>query len=631
MSTRHMTETEIRQQIRQTLTLLQEAAGATITISFNGSDSQKTARIAGGSWSAIEGSTTVASGTIPAGPANLQAKALSTITATDAKGLTTKGRVEVKTESETITYKVISIATSSEEKKTDKGSGKPKPPDASAPPPADAMAELYAFLVKNAEALKIDPKDPKTIAKNAKAILDGLLATPTAAPTPLKAWTADDQTALRAQLNGLVGQLPTNWQGTTLTVGSRKVEFPAGPQGLIELVKLAYVVNKATTAADGAKDIGIGVINPDTTDLTGPAFQAIRLFGVLSPVLYAGVKGPDDGSIKTGDVVYVEVGSTGRATSARTVPKQADTVIFYNFERDFPLQGVSAADFIIAQEGSNAAEFDAVGAEAAKAVEAMFRPTTWTLKRGEQLYTVKKDSFNFGDVIEFAEKPPAEGPATSGTEAFNTMARGSRYASSIRGITDYGTKNFNFRSIYPGRDGSLKSNEVGASLTKTTSRKGDQFRLTVTNPTNDIGRLILVPVTLRGPIREHWTKRFITDNETFSGGGASTIALMPVTELSFNFDANYYKYGTEVPNVITVSFTPYEGSSEDLAKLAASSGLNIVSAEDLQVQGMDQEYLDRAVRDYLTSPGNPNSGPMLATRSLTDIMNSYPRAGAKTF
>jgi hypothetical protein len=514
------------------------------------------------------------------------------------------------------------------EKKPDAGGG--KKPAAPAPSPADAMAELYAFLVKNATALGITNADPKSVAKNAKTILDGLLAA-SDTTTPLKAWTAVDQTALRTQLSKLSGQLPTNWQGTTLTVGSRKVEFPAGPQGLIELVKLAYVVNKATTAADGAKDIGIGVINPDTTDLTGPAFQAIRLFGVLSPVLYAGVKGPDDGSIKTGDVVYVEVGSTGRATSARTVPKQADTVIFYNFERDFPLQGVSAADFIIAQEGSNAAEFDAVGAEAAKAVEAMFRPTTWTLKRGEQLYTVKKDSFNFGDVIEFAEKPPAEGPATSGTEAFNTMARGSRYASSIRGITDYGTKNFNFRSIYPGRDGSLKSNEVGASLTKTTSRKGDQFRLTVTNPTNDIGRLILVPVTLRGPIREHWTKRFITDNETFSGGGASTIALMPVTELSFNFDANYYKYGTEVPNVSTVSFTPYEGSSEDLAKLAASSGLNIVSAEDLQVQGMDQEYLDRAVRDYLTSPGNPNSGPMLATRSLTDIMNSYPRAGAKTF
>ena len=159
-------------------------------------------------------------------------------------------------------------------------------------------------------------------------------------------------------------------------------------------------------------------------------------------------------------------------------------------------------------------------------------------------------------------------------------------------------------------------------MRKDVSNKRDGFTLSIQNPAPDKRNMLFIPVRLPSALQEHWVTRFIVAPDEGEEGGTitPTIALMPVTEINFNFEGNWLNYGsTALPKVTTVSFAPYETPFQE-------ADLNVkTAAELLAIPNITQEKLDAAVIDYLIRNNNTIGGPMLQTMPIINTMNSFPQ------
>ena len=650
-----LTEDEIRQQIRQTLSVLNEAAG-TATYTLGALEDPQTASVAAGSKTfSIKNANnaTVSTGTFQ-GQSGVTADAYQNknVTAPNpsepwSTGLqwTLQATLPAGQSTKTVVYPIknVVVTDAKKEEKTAKGgASKPAPaaPQAPAAPAGVDAAPLTDFLSNTYDLYKSAAGAPTDNDKakikgawgpTATAALTAFIktATPESPPTPKRAWSDDRYKfvydKVKKQLDDLLTTIPTPtstkkpptldlnvWQGVELAGET----FGPNPTGLVQFLKFSYILRGVTgTASDAAKAMGYDDVGESATS-TEAAFNASRFVGALTPYDFVTVAMPEGVKFAKGARLEISLGGArqrvaGTSAGADVITVKADenTDIAGEFIINLGKAGEPAA--VLAAEADKLVRAGAGGS-----------PVVWTLIAGRKSYSATVTGFKAGARVEL--KAPEAAP---GGYTYDALS-GSPSGQTREGRTEEGEKVVSMTAIIVKNDGGLDYSRVPVKIKKDVSRKRDGFTITVTKPEPTRNGAIFVPVRLPergGVIREaFWVTRFVAPAEDAEGGGGPApepkVALMPVTELNYNFDGNYVTYGSSaLPPITTVSFTPYDRAFD-------IPGLNVKTAGQLlQLDGINQGTLDAAVLDYLASKNNPMGGTAIQTVNVLDTMNSFPQ------
>ena len=489
---------------------------------------------------------------------------------------------------------------------------------------------LSEFLAKMIEKRKISGvattkvRAEKNFGQNGTAALRAYLTlTPTLTVVSGRTFTDARKSATSEMIKKALGELKENvepaatkvadldkWQGTKLG----DAIFSGDPQGLVDFLKFAYVMCAEGNLDDLIKDVGLVKPGPAESP-TDPTLKALRIVGALTPYNLLTITGPDN-KITSGSSLEIEIEPSTDTMSAAELPKTVITIpITREFDRPVNLTVGKNTEGAVNVDNADALVQGGLSSDTT---------TKFKLTSGKNAYTQTLRTYGPGTSITFAAAPPPAAEQKSNL-TFNSLA-GAYQSTTTPGKTEPGEKVFKLRSIFNKSDGALDYTNVSAMLVKDVSGKRDGFTLRVQNPSPSKNLMLFIPVPIPESLQEaatHWVTRFITAPEDDEGGGGPIvpkIALMPVTEINFNFDSNWQSYGSNaLPNVSTVAFVPYDTPF-------TVPGLNIKTAgELLAMLGMSQEKLDAAVRDYLVNPENTIGGPMLQTMSILDAMNSFPK------
>jgi len=411
------------------------------------------------------------------------------------------------------------------------------------------------------------------------------------------------------------------WKGAK--VGT--VSFGADPQGLVDYLKFVNIACSTGVNDDFLTKLDLEPpVAGSTTQPTAPAILAARFIGALTPYKFLTLV-PPEGKFLLGSLLKISIEAETADLDA-TTGATAATEILINFTQEY----AKPVTFSVGKDADTATVKADKAAALVQAGASSGQATTFTLTMGEKTYTQKVNTYIAGDTINFAQPAApaasaavgAERPAAPKPASFSTLA-GNLVGRTQQGKTEAGEKAFSMRTIFMRNTGNLAYEAVPAKMIKDVGKR-DSFTIRVSNPASSPKGVIFVPVSLPQKMQEasHWTARFIAPVDSAAGGGdvaPPTFALMPVTEIGFNFDGNYADYGAaDLPTVSTVSFIPYDQAFK-------SPGLNVMTSVELLEAGLTQEDLDRSVKDFLVRSDNLLGGSMIATMTVLNAMNSFPQ------
>lgn len=408
----------------------------------------------------------------------------------------------------------------------------------------------------------------------------------------------------------------TKWKGAK--VGD--VTFEGTPAGLAQFLKFVVIVT-SDNVEDGVSNVGLTVPSKEATELADPALKAARIVGALTPYRFLTFTSPTD-KFLSGSTITITPGNVDSSPELGAAPAAPQGAITITFPASDSPKTVSMS---VAKDADSSGTVK--GENADKLVQAGLQGgASFVLKMGDQTYTTSLEVFRPGASIQFAAPRPAArpGPAAeeSGGSKFSDFA-GDQGGRTVPGKTQSGTATFDMMNIFVTDDGKLSSTMVPVKMTKTAGNR-DSFKIEVTAPAPAANRVILVPVSLPAPVREakHWVSTVLAGQAAPAASGPA-VALMPITELTFNFDSNYLTYGT-LPKITTIDYVPYD-TPFNIAPVEGKTFNVQTSGQLLNRDGVTADTLLTAVRRYLEDDGNPNGGAILNTSPIKRQMNRFPK------
>jgi hypothetical protein len=398
------------------------------------------------------------------------------------------------------------------------------------------------------------------------------------------------------------------------------VTFEKTPTGLAQFLKFVVIVT-SENADTGVTNVGLAAPDKNATELADPALKAARIVGALTPYKFLTFTSPTD-KFLSGSTITITPGNVDSAPELGAAPAVPQGAITITFPANDSPKTVSMS---VAKDTDSSGTVK--GENADKLVQAGLRGgASFVLKMGEQTYTASLEGFSPGASIQFAAPRPAAdaGPAAeeSGGSKFSDFA-GDQGGRTVPGKTQSGSATFDMRNIFVATGGDLSYTMVPVKMTKTAGSR-DSFKIEVTAPAPAANRVILVPVILPAPVREakHWVSTVLAAPASPAVAGPA-VALMPITELTFNFDSNYLTYGT-LPKITTIDYVPYDTPFE-IAPVGDKTFNVQTSGQLLNRDGVTADTLLTAVRRYLEDDGNPNGGAILNTSPIKRQMNRFPK------
>jgi hypothetical protein len=280
----------------------------------------------------------------------------------------------------------------------------------------------------------------------------------------------------------------------------------------------------------------------------------------------------------------------------------------------------------------------------------------------------------------FSKSPPPPPAPKQGSASPSSLVGAMPSQRMTQGVTARGVSEpFKLQNVYQLKDGSFAINSPDVILDKKALMKGDHFVLKITGE-----KPILIPIELKGaPIAErkifaHWTSLLLEQEATSStddvltqglGGkinvkrkesninvskvagkinatkadaktapaasapsttaatesgteSGSGFAYVPVTEIEWEFEGNYLKYGQGgSPQIRLVSYKP--------ASAPKMPNVNLLSDDDANLKGASVggfNAVETGIKRYIQSDdssANPTGRPLYLTQQLNNAMNGF--------